>query len=255
MIYFLYGPDSYRRAREEARIIGAYKEKHSALSIGRFDGDEEDGGWDRIKDFIKNNSLFDPYKFAAVSGLKAFADTKENKAWLKGFIDVPDIVLLISADGKPPKALSFLLEKPVIVYDFPFLIGDALRGFVAGEAKRRGARITEQEQAAIAGLYRNDSWGLVTELDMRALSSLGRGGAHAPAKDFIMLIKALAYGSLREKICAAEYLLESDDPAKTFNILSAFVSGDKKRQMADYDVAVKSGKLDYEAVLVDFAIR
>jgi len=128
VIYFLYGPDSYRRAREEARIIRAYKEKHSALSIGRFDGDDENGGWERIKDFIKNNSLFDAYKLAAVSGLKAFADTKENKAWLKGVAALTDVIMLLSADGKPPKPLSFLLEKPVIAQDFPFLTGDKLRG-------------------------------------------------------------------------------------------------------------------------------
>jgi len=107
----------------------------------------------------------------------------------------------------------------------------------------------------IAELHWNDSWGLVTELDMRALSKAGGNRANAPARDFIMLIKALAYGSLREKVCAAEYLIESDDLVKVFNILSTFVSGEKKRQMADYDVAVKLGKLDYEVALVDFAIR
>ncbi len=255
MIYFLYGPDSYRRAREEKIIIGKYKEKHSGLSIGRFDGDDEDKGWEDIKDFIKNNSLFDAYKLAVVSGIKAFADTKENKAWLKGIAITSDVNMIISIDGAPPKALSFLLEKPVIAPDFPFLTGEKLRVFVAAEARRRGAYITEKEQAAIAMLYRNDSWGLITELDMRALLPSSHGALQAAPKDFIGLINALAHGSLREKVCAAEYLLEKEDLAKAFNILSAFVSGDAKRQMADYDVAVKSGKLDYEAALVDFAIR
>lgn len=254
MIYFLYGPDSYRRGREEKLLIRKYKEKHSALSVMRFDGDEE-GGWDGVRDFIKNKSFFDNYKLAVISGIKTIVDEKETIAWLAGIASAPDIILVISADGVPAKALSFLLEKPVVSQDFPFLAGDALMAFVAAEAKRRGVHITEKEQAAIGALYRNDPWELVTELDMRALSKSAHGAVHAAPKDFIMLIKALAYGPIREKVCAAEYLLEKEDSAKIFNVLSAFVSGEKKRHMADYDVAVKSGRLDYEAALIDFAIR
>src|SRR3989344_240123 len=102
---------------------------------------------------------------------------------------------------------------------------------------------------------RADMVGLFTHLGIAALSGNKSHGAHAASMDFIMMIKALAYGSQTQKICAAECLLETEDPAKAFNVLTAFVPQGKKSQMADYDVAVKSGKLDYEAALVDFAIR
>jgi len=44
-----------------------------------------------------------------------------------------------------------------------------------------------------------------------------------------------------------------DPAAKIFNILAA-QAGEKIPRMADYDIAVKSGKLDYEEVLLDLAI-
>ena len=256
MIYFLYGTDAYRRDEKKRWIIGEYKKKHSSLSISTFDlRDEEGEGWEGVKNFIKNRSLFAVCALAVIAGTEGIPEKKDDLAWLAGIAADKGVVFVISAEKVPRKALSFLVKKPAVWEEFPFLTGAAFREFVASEAARRGAHLSEKELADIGTQYRADMWGLMTELDMRALSGNKSHGAHAAPMDFIMMIKALAYGSQTQKICAAECLLETEDPAKAFNVLTAFVPQGKKSQMADYDVAVKSGKLDYEAALVDFAIR
>lgn len=261
MIYFLYGADSYRRRQKQKWIVGEYLKKHSRLTIEYFDfGAREDDGEEiavenALKDFIKNRSLFDEFTMAVVSHIEAIAENKDAVLWLKQFLEAKDVVVVISADATPPKPLAFLLQKPVVVQKFEPLTGFAFKSFVEGEAKERGARVTEAVMAELASAYRNDIWGLMNELDMRAVAGTRAAPSIVLPENFISLIKALAYGGAREKICAVERLLENEDLGKTFNILAAFVSNGKKAQMADYDVAIKSGKLDYETALLDFAMR
>lgn len=52
----------------------------------------------------------------------------------------------------------------------------------------------------------------------------------------------------------AEKLLESEDPAYIFNMFAALAYGEEKKIFADYDVAVKSGALDYEMAITDYIL-
>ena len=60
-----------------------------------------------------------------------------------------------------------------------------------------------------------------------------------------------------KKLLLLENLFErSGDSAMIFNFLTTFArSRGEKKMMADYDVAIKRGKLEYEEVLVDFILR
>lgn len=256
MLIFLYGSDSYRRQKKQQWIIAEYRKKHSTATIERFDLEEE-GAWERFEDCIKNQSLFDPCALAIIRGVYAIADNREKVSWLQSLQDAPGIVVLIIADSAPLKVFSFLLEKPTVCDEFKPLDGFAFKKFVEAEAAARGAHTSAAALAELHALYRGDVWGLMTELDTVALSS----AVQVPLsyfqlrRDFFSLAKALAYGRRNEKLSALEELLSSEDPPKTFNMLAALVSGALKMQMADYDVAVKSGALDYEAALLDFALR
>lgn len=263
MIIFLYGPDSYRRQKKQQWIVAEYALKHSALTIERFDIEkindgEEDAVWGRLRDFIKNQSIFDTYKLAIVRGVHFIVDDKEKVTWLKSLHDISGVVFLIIADSAPSKKLSFLIEKPTVFFDeFKMLEGFEFKKFVEEEATHRGARLSASQLAELGALYRNDMWGLVTELDKLALASNFQftNSNFQLRKDFFTLAKILAYGRSNEKLSALEELLYSEDSAKTFNMLAALVSGEEKIQMADYDVAVKSGIMDYEVALLSFAIR
>ena len=254
MIIFLYGSDTYRRDRKRDDIIAAYYKKHSALALQRFDCESEHGR-DQFKDFIKNRSLFDPVRCAVVRGINAMEGAEEIR-WLRGLLDAPDVVVIAFSDSKPPKPLQFLLQAPVTFQEFPVLEGIAYHHFVTEEAARRGVRISDAELAGLAMLYRGDTWGLVTELDKLSLSSDSRFTIHDSRikKDFFALVKEVAYGRGTRILSALEELLSAEDHAKIFNVLAALVSGTQKIRMADYDVAIKSGALDYETALTDFAL-
>lgn len=261
MIILLYGPDSYRRQKQQQWIVALYRTKHSSLTIEQFD--IEDNGvfdseaWGRLNDCIKKQSLFDPHILVRVRGVYAIADNTEFVVWLASLRDAPGITVLLSADSAPPKPLAFLIQKPTVCTEYKLLRGLAFKKFVEAEVVSRGAHISDEELAELGVLYRDDVWGLMTELDMLALAPRASRIAHRVflRRDFFTLVKDIAYGSSRDTLPALEELLHNEDPSKIFNMLAALVSGEKKAQMADYDVAVKSGRLDYEAVLLDFAIR
>ena len=61
---------------------------------------------------------------------------------------------------------------------------------------------------------------------------------------------------LKQKIVSLEVLLNSEEPAKIFNILAASSRNQPAeiKRFADYDVAVKSGKIDYEEALLDLCL-
>ena len=72
------------------------------------------------------------------------------------------------------------------------------------------------------------------------------------------LNKIRASRDVGQKLAFLEDLLSrNNDPTMIFNMASASFYLDKKQKikMADYDVAVKSGKLEYEEVLLDLMLE
>ena len=259
MIVFLYGPDSYRREKKFADIVRGYRAKHAGADLGRFSiGSDKKSAADEgadLRSFMRNRSLFDPARAAAVRVSSYSALTKEDISWFREVLDSSDASLVIIADAAPVKALSFLTEKPVIFQEFAYLSPEALRSHIVHEAAERGIRLSSAELTRLHALHGNDLWGVATELDMLALSSVsGREIPRAKGGDFMGLIGLAARGAMRDRLPALFRLGEDGDPAKTFNMLSAFVSGDKKRLMADYDIAIKGGVLDYDLALLDYAL-
>lgn len=262
MIIFLYGPDSYRRSRNESALIAKYRTEHSALSIAYFDAcdyqddENESAAWDAVRDFARNRSLFDDKKLAVFRARNENIFIAKEIKFLKAFSVREDAMLFLSTDSAPPKPFAFLLTPPVQFYEFKELSGTPLRNFVQFEAKRRGLKIGEDGLARLAAEYRGDMWGLMTEIDRLALSSSRDFVSDRVApEDFIGVIKKLAYGHGGDAVSALERALYNEDAAKLFNVLAAFVSGEKKRLMADYDAKIKFGTLDYESALTDFIIR
>lgn len=259
MIIFLYGSDSYRRERKLSDIVRGYRAKHGGADLGRFSiGSDKKSASDEgadLRSFMRNRSLFDPARAAVVRIGSYSALTKDDVTWFREVRDSSDTSLVVVADSAPTKTLSFLAEKPAIFEEFVPLSGEALRSHVVHEAAERGVRLASAELARIQALHGADLWGIATELDMLALSSISlREIPRAKGGDFMGLIGLAARGAMRDRVTALFRLGEDGDAAKTFNMLSAFVSGDKKRLMADYDIAIKGGLLDYDLALLDFAL-
>ncbi len=281
MVIFLYGADDYRREEKKKWYIKEFEKKYSGLSVRAFNFAEKEGGAiEEFKGFARAQSLFPaPPGLGLASGgeskklaiMENIYEAEEAKLYvaLRDVVAKKTTIVLCSERGKPPKALDFLSEEPVrqgspqaaTVEGFDYLTGYGWEMFVRGRAEKLGLEFSDFAFKFLAAVYQNNTWGLVTEL--QKISNLKKGLVDKKdlagldleiAPDYWNLINGMKNSDLRIRLAALEKLLAiGDPPPKIFNILA---SGwrEKIPRMAEYDLKVKSGKLDYEEALLDLAI-
>jgi DNA polymerase III delta subunit len=257
MIVFLYGPDSYRRASKEREIVEAYRKKHSSLSHAWFDLGEE-SGLENLREFLVNRSMFEPDKLAVVEGLNK-APAKELAELFKSYLENGErTTILVLSEGAPPPALAFLKEKPCRHQEFPLLAGRGLKSFIEAEAARRKMKLKSGMAEGLAQAFEGDSWAIVTELDKLALMREQVLEAR-PAPNYYELVNSLKYSIEPQlKLVALEFILSDrrDEARRVFNSLAYRLRNRAEAELlADYDVAAKSGKLGYEEILLDLALK
>ena len=178
---------------------------------------------------------------------------KQKTALMKGVSGDKALTLIFIADKKPTKEYAFLFKEPATAEEFALPEGRALAAFIETEAKARGAKLSAVDARSLAASSGSDTWTIVTELDKLALGGALETNARPP---FFPLLQQLKNRySLASRLSALAYLLEYEDLAATFNITASLMEPELKPKMADYDVAIKSGKLEYEEVLTDLALR
>ncbi|HEY4475349.1 MAG TPA: hypothetical protein VJB92_01325 [Candidatus Paceibacterota bacterium] len=251
MLICLYGSDSYRRSRKLNSIIKEYQEKHSTLSHDHFYLDQEKG-FERLKNFTASQSLFDKAKLGIISGLED--DSKETKEFFKSFLENKTVTLIVIADKKPPKPFEFLIKPPAIAQEFEILKGAELLNFIKKEAEARAVKLSPANLSLLTSAFIGDTWSIVTELEKIALG--GQMEMQAKTPEFFPLIQTIKNRRLPfgARLSALAYLLENEEPAAVFNVTASIADPEMKIKMADYDVAVKSGKLEYEECLLDLVI-
>jgi DNA polymerase III delta subunit len=268
MIIFLYGADDYRREQKKRSIFAEFIKKYSGLNIGVFDLAEEKGLTD-FAEFVRSQSIFEQKKFVALEN--SFEEkTREKLAEvLKPLLPAKDIIILLSERKEPVKALQFLLTKPALSQTFPNLAGPEWTGFIKTEAKKFGFIPEDAAVQFLADVYKDNTWGLITELEklgsLNGSTSLTMGKAAITRKDlesfdlevapnYWTTLNALKGHDIKNRLWALEKLLALGDPApKIFNILASQWR-EKLSVMAEYDIKIKSGKLEYEEALVDLVI-
>jgi DNA polymerase III delta subunit len=267
MFIFLYGPDDYRRIQKKREIIAEFERKHSGLGLGFFDL-AADGAMDALTEFARNQFIFDSAKLAVTENAFEMEPAALAKL-LKPLAAAKDTAILIAEKEKPTKALAFLLEKPSLSQRFENLEGVEWLAFIKAAAKQAGITLADAALRFLAAVHQGNSWALVTELQKLAAlrTRAGKAGSAAAiegkdldaldleaAPNYWALLNGLKSYDAKTRLFALERLFAMNDPAaKIFNILAA-QAGEKIPRMAEYDRAVKSGKLDYEEVLLDLAI-
>jgi DNA polymerase III delta subunit len=253
VIIFLYGPDAYHRQKKLKEIISQYQKKNSSLTSGDFDLEEEND-WPRLKDFLTAGSLFGEKKLIVIRNPFAVSEKKDLKKLLQDSVTDKNNNLLISSIEAPLKDFAFLKNSPVIAQEFKFLTGANWKKFIDQEIKNRKLKTNASDYKFLLENYEGDCLALINELEKMSLSN-GKifSDGQSFQYQFFNLIRELANSNLNKKLMALEFLLENEDSAKIFNLLSSF-SRNKKNVFADYDICVKSGKLEYEEVLLDYAI-
>jgi DNA polymerase III delta subunit len=260
MIIFLYGPDDYRRVEKKRSIIAEFEKKRSSIGMDNFDF-EDKNAIERFGQFARTQSIFEAAKLAVLENAFELEAPKLAKL-LKPFVERRDITILIVEKDKPVKALAFLLDKPTISQKFEQLAGAELIAFIKAEAKEREVNLSETAVQFLATIYETNTWALVTEI--QKLSGF-KGGAKIERKDLAVfdmgiapnywgLLNGLKSYEIKNRLYSFEKMLAANDPAaKIFNILASQWQ-EKTPHMAEYDLAIKSGKVDYEEALVDLLI-
>lgn len=281
MIIFLYGPDEYRRLQKKKEIIAEFRKKHPDGSIDYFDAGNGDE-LIRFRDFVRGQSLFDPKKLAVLentfsaqggsSPRSSFSEAgasggestnKELSDVLKESAKQANATVLISEKNKTNEKLSFLSRKSANVktQDFAYLAGAKWEAFVSELAKENDVALQHNALKFLEEIYQNDTWGLVTEIQkiatltknnvgMKELETLGL----EISQDFFGLLNGLKNYALENRMASLEKLFSTNEPIpKIFNII-AYQLPDKLGDFAKYDILVKSGKLDYDDVLLDIVL-
>ena len=126
--------------------------------------------------------------------------------------------------------------------------------------EKRGVKLKTEDDALefLRSRYEKDEWGLATEL--QKIGTMGEGirsrkeiepldAAETP--NFFGLLGGLKSQRLAERLTALERIFASREPAvKFFNVL-AYGGPEYLRRFAEYDVMIKSGKLEYDEALLD----
>ena len=171
-----------------------------------------------------------------------------------------NITLLISESKKPVKAYSFLLKLPVRAQEFALLAGPKWESFIRDDSRLQGITLTASAAKFLAEAFQGNAWGLATELqkigtfkkniDRSDLDELGL----AAAPNYWGLLNGVKGYDMRVRLASLETVFATGDPApKLFNILASQWK-EKTEPCAKYDIAIKSGKIEYEEALVDLII-
>lgn len=267
MLITLYGPDSYRRQGKLKEYVNRYQAKFKGLSLRYFDLENPES-FPAFQDFVKAQSLFEESRLGVVSGLNELSDSekKEIKTIFKNQLETKTITLIINEPKLAVRDWALLLKEPAIAHEFQLLKEGELQSFIKTEGERRGIAVDIGSQYVLMQLYGGDTWGIVTELDKLAL--MGKQSITkiflekhldeaAPINVFNALNQLRDGRDMGARLATLEKLLiNSQDPAMLFNILavSPYSDSEWKQKMADYDTAIKSGKLEYEEVLADIAL-
>jgi DNA polymerase III delta subunit len=256
MIITLYGPDSYRRIKKQRAILLSYEKKHGQGGVEIFDVSLPDG-YESLSSYCATQSIFATIKIAIIENITSALQEKKLIVFLKQYVESEDVTLIVVSPKKLPKPFAFLLEKPCVSQEFDELSAEETLLFVANEAAERGLQLDAKKIKEIARHFGNDSWAIASELDSLKYSSAKELEAQTTASYFGLTNCLKGNYGLEKKLPALERLLSElhEDPARIFNGMAYKIMSEKMAlQYAEYDVSIKSGFIEYDEILLDYAL-
>lgn len=235
MLFFLYGPDSFRRREKLNEYVAAYQAKNkSSFSLFRLDGADEDF----LSEFcgsIESRSMFGGKKLIIAEGVfGASKDVREKLREIlengRNYFSGEEIFVFFSDDDADRRENFFkYLIKHSRVYVFEQLRGAHFEEWLKERAKRKNIILDGGAMASLISLTDNDSARLESELDKLSLFKpegkieatdvsevvLGTGF------DFFGLLDAFSAGDGKNFLLEAERaLLEGENPVGLISALA-----------------------------------
>ncbi len=264
MLILLSGDNEFERSRYANALVDEFVKKHGNLGVQKFSFPEN--SLPEVVDFVRNFSFFSPIKLCSFQG---FDSATLGKSDLKDFLTLLELVkkdernvILISAT-KLPAEFNALLSEASITKEFSVPESRSLVDFIQKEARRRGLSLTDSDASSMIESFGNDLTGMVNEIDRLSFSHEKIQKDDYSGYELFSAISKLRYSKTRaEKMFYLEIIFSylDADAGHAFNLLSATAPKSERAEdwyarFADYDVAVKSGNLNYEEVLLDFALK
>lgn len=255
MIFFVYGKDSFRRNRRKKEIFAEILRKYPKINHSVFSGENENSIL-KLKEFLSAQGLFFEKRVAVLEDAEN-VDGKEFAKEILGFADNKDIALVVDYNGKPTKDFSPFLKTPVKFKEYNELSPAELSKFILTIAKDLDLKIEPVAIGKLIKSYGTNLWGMFTELQKISsrtsvikaddIEALG----FENVSEYWPTLNALRSPNLAARLWALETLFLQGEPAvKTFSILAGSRGADPK-VFAEYDLLIKSGKLDFDEVIID----
>jgi DNA polymerase III delta subunit len=268
MLFCLYGPDSYRRNQKIKKLISPYHKKYKNTDVCEVDlGD--DAQWEFIRDFLNQPSMFVDSKVAIIKN----ATIIEEREWihvLKSQLKTEKTFVFLSEEKKPSSDFNFLLQNDVQNEEFQEPSGATLKKFVMEELKNHNTSFDSEALelfiSFLLSLGENRSWRAVREIEKLSLLGLKdqiKKDNLAPymktgvPREMFSIAQTILYEkSIQARLFSLERIFLQNEPcAYVFNLVASLARGEKTTTLADYDIFVKSGKMGYEEVLLELAIK
>ena len=233
MLFFFYGPDSFRVKRKVDAIIAGYKAKHKSGMNFRYFDFSQTGELDELKNFLGAFSMFQEKKLAVVENifeadediLAGFAEYLKKEGVFKtaeSFLVVPQLLELNNDKKKKQKysikeggaknLFSLLTSKESQSEEFEFISGAKLEQWIKKEVERIGGKIELLAARKLIEFAGADLWRLQNEIGKLAAYKNGEAITEGDIEemveskietDIFKMIDALA---ARNKILAFKHL-------------------------------------------------
>lgn len=187
MIFFLYGPDTYRASQKLREIINQYKKIHkSGLNLRYIDCAKT--SFNDFNDEIKQVSMFKEKKMLILTN--SFSNPKFKEDFLKNgksFFGSENIIVFYEEGEVSRKNSLFnFLKKQAKIQEFKFLRDAELRQWVKKETKKREVKIQDEAIEKLVFFVGNNLWQMMNEI--KKLTSF-KAGEEIKVKDVQLLVR------------------------------------------------------------------
>ncbi|MBI4994090.1 hypothetical protein HZC21_00385, partial [Candidatus Peregrinibacteria bacterium] len=258
---------SYLRHKKTQEFISEYRRKNQVIDLYGVDLGHDSVDWTRAKNFLSQPSMFVESKVLIVKD-GGSVDEPEWVSALNAEIKTTKTFVIISDEKKKKKKFSFLLKDPVKSQLFDYPDGRLLESFIKKESFIRNLVFAPEAERFFFEYVQsleNRSWMLINELDKISLANFSQPITLLDLRSLVQwLPRSEVFGLAREflgtsqvskKLCLLEQaLVQGDAPAYIFNSMAYQARSNDINLLADYDISIKSGSLEYEEALTDFAI-
>jgi len=221
-VYAIVGADSLlaERALEELLSTRVGEDRSQAVEV--LSGDEV--SWGRVLDAARSRSLFVTRRAVVVRRAESL---KGEPSGLSDLLDAEtpgvSLIFMITKVDRRRNPWRELLERARVVGAEP-LKGQALRGFVAEELRRRGLRLTPDGLQELIERVGQDLRRLIGEIDK--LEAFREGGEALSAEE---VSRVLGRGLAQPMYLLSDAVAERDR-ARTLELLESLIEGGEKAE-------------------------